>query len=203
MKEVRFNDRMWFGKHKGNRICDIINHDPKFIQKLLKEDKIKLDKKITKFLEEKFNPQMTNSRSDLDQIFNPIEDTPNLRVNPNTIIKKSVCVNYIERIDIIVVLHHLLKDAFEQIMKSDIDVSSVLLNRLISDVKNELYKKLKIYMDDAININGEYVFEFIFKIHYVVRYFQIIGHSSGIIDCWLSLRLSISAFGTTTVASAV
>lgn len=45
MKEVRYNDRLWFGKHKGTRICEIIKSDPAHIQKIMIESKITLDKK--------------------------------------------------------------------------------------------------------------------------------------------------------------
>lgn len=51
MKEVRYHDRLWFGKHKGNRISDIIRSDPNFIRKLMNEKKIKLDKKCYSIFE--------------------------------------------------------------------------------------------------------------------------------------------------------
>ena len=40
MKVVRFNDRLWFGKYKGVRICDVIKQDPAHIHKLMDEGKI-------------------------------------------------------------------------------------------------------------------------------------------------------------------
>jgi hypothetical protein len=45
MKEVRFNDKIWFGKHKGLRICEVIKLDPIFVQKLVTDNKIKLDER--------------------------------------------------------------------------------------------------------------------------------------------------------------
>lgn len=53
MKEVRFNDKLWFGKYKGKRISDIIKNDPNFIQKLLRDNKIKMDAKTTMFFEDR------------------------------------------------------------------------------------------------------------------------------------------------------
>lgn len=53
MKEVRYNDKLWFGKHRGARICDIIKYDPIFIKKLVDDKKIILDKKTQYHLNEK------------------------------------------------------------------------------------------------------------------------------------------------------
>lgn len=53
MKEVRFNDRLWFGKHSGVRISELIKADPNYIQKLIKEGKIKLDEKSNKAFEDR------------------------------------------------------------------------------------------------------------------------------------------------------
>lgn len=53
MKEIRYNDRLWFGKHKGRRICEIIKGDPAYVQKLVNEYKIKLDEKSNNLFEEK------------------------------------------------------------------------------------------------------------------------------------------------------
>jgi hypothetical protein len=54
MKEVRLNDKMWFGKYKGTRINDIIRTDATFIQKLVKEGKIKLDEKCQYLFDTKY-----------------------------------------------------------------------------------------------------------------------------------------------------
>jgi len=53
MKEVRFNDRLWFGKHKGARVSDLIKGDPNYIQKLMKEGAITLDAKSKNYFEER------------------------------------------------------------------------------------------------------------------------------------------------------
>lgn len=45
MKEIRFNDRMWFGKYKGLRIYEIIDSNPSYISKILKENNLFLDEK--------------------------------------------------------------------------------------------------------------------------------------------------------------
>jgi len=54
MKEVRLNDKLWFGKHKDTRISDIIKADPSFIQKLVKEGKIKLNEKCQFLYDSKY-----------------------------------------------------------------------------------------------------------------------------------------------------
>ncbi len=53
MKEVRFNDKLWFGKHKGARVSDLIKGDPNYIQKLIKEGAITLDTKSKNYFEER------------------------------------------------------------------------------------------------------------------------------------------------------
>jgi len=54
MKEVRFNDKLWFGLHRGERISDLIKNNPAYIQRLVRENKIKLDEKSNTFFENKF-----------------------------------------------------------------------------------------------------------------------------------------------------
>lgn len=53
MKEIRYNDRIWFGKYKNKRISEILKIDPKFVQGLVKEDKICLDDRVMEHLSEK------------------------------------------------------------------------------------------------------------------------------------------------------
>ena len=52
MKEVRYNDKMWFGKHKGTRISDLIKLDPDYIQKIINDGVITLDNKGKEYFEE-------------------------------------------------------------------------------------------------------------------------------------------------------
>lgn len=52
MKIVRFNDRIWFGKHKGTRVCDLLHHDPSFVKKLIDDKLIQLDDKTNNHFEE-------------------------------------------------------------------------------------------------------------------------------------------------------
>lgn len=59
MKEVRFNDKLWFGKYSGSRISELIKDDPNYIQKLIKEDKIKLDNKSKKYFEDRLGISVT------------------------------------------------------------------------------------------------------------------------------------------------
>lgn len=56
MKEVRLNDKMWFGKHKGSRVMNIIKTDPSFIQTMVKEKKFVLDEKGNEFFESRYGP---------------------------------------------------------------------------------------------------------------------------------------------------
>jgi hypothetical protein len=53
MKEIRFNDRIWFGKYRNKRISEIIKIDPKFVQGLTKEDKISLDSRTMVYFTKK------------------------------------------------------------------------------------------------------------------------------------------------------
>jgi hypothetical protein len=55
MKEIRFNDRLWFGKYKNQRINDLIKNDPSYVQKILNEESsnIKLDPKTMQFFMER------------------------------------------------------------------------------------------------------------------------------------------------------
>lgn len=52
MKKVRYNDKLWFGKHSGNRVCELIKGDPVYIQKIIKEGVITLDDKSQKYFDE-------------------------------------------------------------------------------------------------------------------------------------------------------
>lgn len=53
MKEVRLNDKFWFGKHQNKRIFEIIKGDPAYIHKLINDGKIKLDKKASELFNER------------------------------------------------------------------------------------------------------------------------------------------------------
>ena len=60
MKEMRYNDKMWFGRHKGERISDLIKHDPAYVQKIIKEGKIRLDPKTNNYYEERFGSKKSS-----------------------------------------------------------------------------------------------------------------------------------------------
>jgi hypothetical protein len=51
MRKVRYNDRLWFGKYKGQRACDVLHNDTSYIQKLQKEHGIVFDKEILDYFE--------------------------------------------------------------------------------------------------------------------------------------------------------
>lgn len=50
MKVVRYNDKMWFGKHKDKSVSDILKIDPPFLVKILKEGKIQFDERTMSVL---------------------------------------------------------------------------------------------------------------------------------------------------------
>lgn len=52
MKEVRLNDKLWFGKYKGERISALIKSDASYIQKILKEGIISMDDKCKNLFED-------------------------------------------------------------------------------------------------------------------------------------------------------
>lgn len=45
MKEIRYNDRLWFGKYNGTRLCEIIKNDQNYVHKLINEFGFKLDQR--------------------------------------------------------------------------------------------------------------------------------------------------------------
>jgi hypothetical protein len=53
MKELRYNDKLWFGKHRGSRVCDVIKGDPSFIKKIVDKGKVKLDQKTQKLFNDR------------------------------------------------------------------------------------------------------------------------------------------------------
>jgi hypothetical protein len=51
--KANLNEKIWFGKHKGSRIRDIISNDPKYIKKILKEGSLFLNKEAEIYLKYK------------------------------------------------------------------------------------------------------------------------------------------------------
>ena len=58
-KEVRLNDKMWFGKYQGKSIKDIIHIDKGFLDNLVVTDKIKFNKNILEYIKvhKKYKPR--------------------------------------------------------------------------------------------------------------------------------------------------
>lgn len=52
VKEVRLNDKLWFGKYKGKTIKDIINCDRNFIENLVTNNKITYNKNVIDYINE-------------------------------------------------------------------------------------------------------------------------------------------------------
>lgn len=53
IKEVRLNDKMWFGKYKNLSIRDIICKDRMYLESLMLTGKIKYSENVEKYLKEK------------------------------------------------------------------------------------------------------------------------------------------------------
>jgi len=87
MKEVRLNDKFWFGKHKGARVSDVIKKDPTWLNKILKENKIKLDDKSKIYYEERCGIRKRYSfelRDPVEPIYiDPRGGAPRLDVMPD------------------------------------------------------------------------------------------------------------------------
>jgi hypothetical protein len=49
-KEVRLNDKMWFGRYKGRTIMDILECDKSFLDSLLFRNKITYHKNVMDYL---------------------------------------------------------------------------------------------------------------------------------------------------------
>jgi hypothetical protein len=94
MKEVRLNDRFWFGKHKGARICEIIKQDPIFIQKIIKEGKIKLDEKGRILFEQKCG--MSVDGAPIGRAQRQTVELPNLQVRNNVVLRRDFINNVTE-----------------------------------------------------------------------------------------------------------
>jgi hypothetical protein len=50
MKEVRLNDKMWFGKYKDLSIKDIISRDRMYVESLMMSGKIKYSEKVDSYI---------------------------------------------------------------------------------------------------------------------------------------------------------
>jgi len=61
MTKVSLNERIWFGKHKGTRVKDILDKDPKHLNDLLKNG-ISLDDDCEKYLKTRGNNPWDRSR---------------------------------------------------------------------------------------------------------------------------------------------
>lgn len=50
MKEVRLNDKIWFGKYKGVTIKELLNSDRYFLDSLIIKRKIKFSQNVINYL---------------------------------------------------------------------------------------------------------------------------------------------------------
>lgn len=53
IKEVRLNDKIWFGKYKGHTIKEILSIDRHYLDDLMFKNKIVYSENIIKYLEQK------------------------------------------------------------------------------------------------------------------------------------------------------
>lgn len=67
MKKIRLNDRMWFGKYNGMRMCDLLSNDLSYVDKLLKEENVTLDAKCMDIFERKTGRNKINKISSLNR----------------------------------------------------------------------------------------------------------------------------------------
>lgn len=61
MKEIRLNDKMWFGKYSGYSIKDIMDRDMLYVDKLISGSKFKINDNIFKYIEKR-NEERRKSR---------------------------------------------------------------------------------------------------------------------------------------------
>jgi hypothetical protein len=62
-KEVRYNDKLWFGKYKGKRVKSVLR-DTKYVDSLLEKDMIRLDKKLSCYYESMKREKQRESEED-------------------------------------------------------------------------------------------------------------------------------------------
>lgn len=63
-KEVRLNDKMWFGKYRGRTIKDLLNIDRYYLDDLVMKNKIIFSKNVTDYLGNKRNHSISWSNWD-------------------------------------------------------------------------------------------------------------------------------------------
>lgn len=74
MKQIRYNDRLWFGKYKGVRAHDIMATDPCYFNKFIDEQKISLDNRLTEKMKKRTNSILNSPRFDYDPPTFPVYD---------------------------------------------------------------------------------------------------------------------------------
>lgn len=167
MKEVRYNDRFWFGKHKGARIFEIINHDPNFIQKLINENKIKLDSKTTSYFERKigkFNlePIGIGRRPNFgtyQRIEEPIEPIEPIRIQIEPGTKISTQYTHNRNMEIIDNLRNIVNILFDRIHGEIIRLCDER-NVDLSFIKTTFFNKLASYNNENDNYLLNNIFSF-------------------------------------------
>jgi len=146
MKEVRLNDKFWFGKHKGARVSDIIKHDPNFIQKIVKEGKIKLDDKSRILFEQKYGSTPDGQRIRREPP-RPIEnigirnDEPQ-RTGFNSIVTVPPNANdFIVRETVRSLFNNIRRHSREEISDEIIDaLTALFFRKIINDVMLDSYE---------------------------------------------------------------
>lgn len=182
MKEVRLNDKLWFGKYKNVRMSDIIKTDPTFIQKIIKEGKIKLDKKSIDLFESKYGPMNGSARK--SGLYRPSFTRSGLNYNTDPVIgmmppaavseqssTSSVMTSSIVRENLQIGTRILgnrdstyVKNIFRMVLSriyAENDIDTRLLPIQIEDIVTVFYAKVR--RREIISISGIYDYVFIIK----------------------------------------
>jgi len=66
-KEVRYNDKFWFGKYKNKRIRSILSGDIKYVDSLIEKGMITLDNKLSSHYEALKRDMYRNKEDERDR----------------------------------------------------------------------------------------------------------------------------------------
>jgi hypothetical protein len=93
-KEVRLNDKMWFGRHKGRSIKEIIDCDYSFLYGLILRNKIIYNKNVIDYLskkEQSLKSQYINEPNEINEQ-EPVVELPDSRFRGRGI-REQYCVD--------------------------------------------------------------------------------------------------------------
>jgi hypothetical protein len=83
MKKVRYNDRMWFGKYKGIRACELLKNDTGFLIKLKESGLIEFDEKLKNSIKDRLEKRYAPPNAEIhENMRNNVIDEPMVRDHP-------------------------------------------------------------------------------------------------------------------------